>query len=209
MSDTVSKVIAELSKNTLSNYAVKATAARAASKNQLDKKKKSSELAHQGKRPTSVPGKKGVTIDKSIQYDKTIRRSQKTLAKRDAGLQRAGERLLKKEEVEELMSKGFTVEEIEAIERHLFEEEVVAEDAEYHKKMAAQHKEKMLDAKEEDHRDGMTSHRMAHDAHMAAAKEYDKAPDSHTATKAKIAGQKAMDHTKKANSMFEEVEEEK
>ena len=92
----------ELSKDTLGKYAVKATAARAASKMQLDKKKKSSDLAHQGKRPTSVPGKKGVTIDKSLQYDRTIRRSQKTLAKRDAGLQRAGERLLKKEEVENL-----------------------------------------------------------------------------------------------------------
>lgn len=80
--------------------------------------------------------------------------------------------------------------------------EEVMEDAEKHKKMAADHKEKMLDAKEEDHRDGMTAHRMAHDAHMAAAKEYDKAPDSHTATKAKIAGQKAMDHSKKANSVF-------
>ena len=68
--------------------------------------------------------------------------------------------------------------------------------------MAADHKEKMLDAKEEDHRDGITAHRMAHDAHMAAAKAYDKAPDSHTATKAKIAGQKAMDHSKKANSVF-------
>ena len=78
----------------------------------------------------------------------------------------------------------------------------IMEDAEKHKKMAADHKEKMLDAKEEDHRDGMTAHRMAHDAHMAAAKEYDKAPDSHTATKAKIAGQKAMDHSKKANSVF-------
>jgi len=92
----------ELSKDTLSKYAVKATAARAASKMQLDKKKKSSDLAHQGKRPTSVPGKKGVTIDKSLQYDRTIRRSQKTLAKRDAGLQKAGERLLKKEEAENL-----------------------------------------------------------------------------------------------------------
>lgn len=81
--------------------------------------------------------------------------------------------------------------------------EEVMEDAEKHKKMAAAHKEKMLDAKEEDHRDGMTAHRMAHDAHMAAAKEYDKAPDSHTATKAKIAGQKAMDHSKKANSVFD------
>jgi preprotein translocase subunit YajC len=79
----------------------------------------------------------------------------------------------------------------------------IMEDAEQHRKMAAAHKEKMLDAKEEDHRDGMTAHRMAHDAHMAAAKEYDKAPDSHTATKAKIAGQKAMDHSKKANSVFE------
>ena len=64
---------------------------------QLDKKKKSSSLAHQGKRPTSVPGKKGVTIDKSLQYDKTIRRSAKTLAKREKGLQKAGEKLLRKE----------------------------------------------------------------------------------------------------------------
>ena len=78
----------------------------------------------------------------------------------------------------------------------------IMEDAEKHKKMAADHKEKMLDAKEEDHRDGITAHRLAHDAHMAAAKAYDKAPDSHTATKAKIAGQKAMDHSKKANSVF-------
>lgn len=78
----------------------------------------------------------------------------------------------------------------------------IMEDSEKHKKIAADHKEKMLDAKEEDHRDGMTAHRMAHDAHMAAAKAYDNAPDSHTATKAKIAGQKAMDHSKKANSVF-------
>jgi len=92
----------ELSKDSLSKYAVKATAAKAASKMQLDKKKKSSDLAHQGKRPTSVPGKKGVTLDKSLQYDKTIRKSQKTLAKREKGLQRAGERLLRKEEVETL-----------------------------------------------------------------------------------------------------------
>ena len=91
------KQIDELSKDTLGKYAVKATAAKAASKMQLDKKKKSSDLAHQGKRPTSVPGKKGVTIDKSLQYDRTIRRSAKTLAKREKGLQKAGERLLRKE----------------------------------------------------------------------------------------------------------------
>jgi len=82
----------------------------------------------------------------------------------------------------------------------------VMEDAEQHRKMAAAHKEKMLDAKDEDHRDGMTAHRTAHDAHMAAAKEYDKAPDSHTATKAKIAGQKAHAASKKANGMFESAD---
>ena len=84
-------------------------------------------------------------------------------------------------------------------------DEEVQTDAAKHRELAAAHKEKMLDAKDEDHRDGMTAHRMAHDAHMAAAKAYDKAPDSHTATAAKIAGQKAHAASKKADTMFESV----
>ena len=83
--------------------------------------------------------------------------------------------------------------------------EEVQSEAEKHRQLANTHKEKMLDAKDEDHRDGMTSHRMAHDAHMAAAKAHDKAPDSHTATAAKIASQKAHAASKKANTMFESV----
>jgi len=75
--------------------------------------------------------------------------------------------------------------------------------ADKHRKLASMHKEKMLDAKEEDHRDGMTAHRMAHDAHNAAAKAYDKASDENKALGAKMAGQKAIDASKKARSMFE------
>lgn len=85
-------------------------------------------------------------------------------------------------------------------------DEEVQTDADKHRQLAAAHKEKMLDAKDEDHRDGMTAHRMAHDAHMAAAKAHDKAPDSHTATAAKIAGQKAHAASKKANGMFESAD---
>ena len=86
-------------------------------------------------------------------------------------------------------------------------EESVETTADKHRKLADMHKEKMLDAKEEDHRDGMTAHRMAHDAHQAAAKAYDKASDEHKALGAKMAGQKAHQASKKANGMFESVDE--
>lgn len=82
-------------------------------------------------------------------------------------------------------------------------EESVETEADKHRKLADMHKEKMLDAKDEDHRDGMTAHRMAHDAHQAAAKAYDKAADPHTAVGAKMASQKAIDASKKARSVFE------
>lgn len=91
-----------------------------------------------------------------------------------------------------------------AVKKNMDEE--VQTDADKHRELAAAHKEKMLDAKDEDHRDGMTAHRMAHDAHMAAAKAHDKAPDSHTATAAKMASQKAHAATKKADTMFESVQ---
>ena len=82
-------------------------------------------------------------------------------------------------------------------------EENVETTADNHRKLANMHKEKMLDAKDEDHRDGMTAHRMAHDAHKAAANAYDKASDEHKALGAKMAGQKAHQASKKANGMFE------
>ena len=88
-------------------------------------------------------------------------------------------------------------------------EESVETTADKHRKLADMHKEKMVDAKEEDHRDGMTAHRMAHDAHNAAAKAYDKASDEHKALGAKMAGQKAHQASKKANGMFESVQEAK
>lgn len=82
-------------------------------------------------------------------------------------------------------------------------EESVETAADKHRKLADMHKEKMLDAKDEDHRDGMTAHRMAHDSHQAAAKAFDKASDPHTAVRAKMTAQKAHDASKKARSVFE------